>query len=745
MPARIRFGSYELEYEARELRKNGRVIALPDQPFQVLAMLAERPGEIVTREELHHRIWPDTFVDFDQSLNRAVNRLREVLNDQASKPLYVETVPRRGYRFIAPVAEVPAHALAPVFSSAEEATPPDPTDTGTNKSPWKFIFAGLLGAAAIGTLMFVWLRQTRKISLPEPRLIASAGFDAALSRDGKLLAYSSIIGPGGPQLLVQQTEAGEAFPVTTAPGTYFGPEFSPDGTHIVFWRENTGIYITSTLRGEPRLLLRDPMASFPQFSPDGASILYSQGSKALVMSSDGGTPVDLPLNRNFHVYASALWSPSGNEILFYGFQSGRPNEPAHWWVVPLASSHARVVTLPGIENNYLQSIAIRAWVRTSYHREWIVYSTCDLENWKLWRASVGAEGMIGQSVELLASGTGTLNYGGSVSEDGKLLYSTASLRAAIFQIPITERGQKLGSSAQIPLPDGGTYISPAIARDGRRMAYVAASHGKRSAVMLRDLTTGVDQLVDDRGRSVQRTDYVVTITPDGSKVIFERDCEHGVFPRDHQSPLPCTFIASPSEGDPEQICERCRPRGLSSNGSVLLADNFDQADGTKDQIVAVNLRTRTVQPFLSDPSGPIRNGYFSPDDQWVVFEKAAAGDIPPFQIFIARVRHGLPAPKGEWIMITDATFSDDKAQFSADGNTVFFTSTRDGYLCVWAQRLDPESKHPVGAPFAVEHFHNSEGHHGTGVQMYLELSVARNLILMNLPQVQSAVWMTSMP
>ena len=374
-----------------------------------------------------------------------------------------------------------------------------------------------------------------------------------------------------------------------------------------------------------------------------------------------------------------------------------------------------------------------------------MYSTCDLENWKLWRASVGADGMIGQSVELLASGTGTLNYGGSVSDDGKLLYSTASLRAAIFQIPITERGQKFGSSAQIPLPDGGTYISPAVTRDGKRMAYIAASRGKRNAVMLRDLTTGVDQLVDDRGRSVHRTDYVITITPDGSKVIFERDCDHGVFPVDHQSPLPCTFIASPSNGDPEQICERCRPRGLSSNGSMLLADNLDPSDGTKDEIVAVNLHTRTVQPFLSDPSGPIRGGYFSPDDQWVVFEKAAAGDLPPFQIFIARVRHGLPVPKGEWITITDATFSDDKAQFSADGNTVFFTSTRDGYLCVWAQRLDPETKHPAGAPFPVEHFHNSEGHHGTGVQMNLELSVARNLILMNLPQVQSGVWMTNMP
>ena len=273
-------------------------------------------------------------------------------------------------------------AAAPVLSSVAEAAPPGLTGSGATKSKWKLVLPGLLGAAAIGASVFVWLRQTRKISPPEPRLIASAGFDAALSRDGKVLAYSSIIGTGGPQLLVQQTPAEEAFPVTRPPGANFGAEFSPDGTHIIFWRENIGIYITSTLGGEPRLLVRDPMAGFPRFSPTGASILYSHGSKALVVSSDGGTPVDLPLNRNFHVYAAALWSPNGNEILFYGFQSDRQNDPAHWWIVPLASSQARLVTLPGLENNYLQEIAIRAWVRTSDHREWIVYSTCDFENWK---------------------------------------------------------------------------------------------------------------------------------------------------------------------------------------------------------------------------------------------------------------------------------------------------------------------------------------------------------------------------
>ena len=104
MSGRISFGVYELDRDAMELRKHGVPIRLQEQPFRVLAMLAERPGEVITREQLQERIWGNTFVDFDQSLNKAVNRVREALNDNAGTPQYIETVPRRGYRFIAPVA-----------------------------------------------------------------------------------------------------------------------------------------------------------------------------------------------------------------------------------------------------------------------------------------------------------------------------------------------------------------------------------------------------------------------------------------------------------------------------------------------------------------------------------------------------------------------------------------------------------------------------------------------------------------
>jgi len=99
-----RFGLFELDLSAGELRRSGAKLRLQGQPFQVLALLLERAGEVVTREELQQKLWPsDTFVDFDHSLNTAINKVREALGDSASSPRYVETLARRGYRFIAPV------------------------------------------------------------------------------------------------------------------------------------------------------------------------------------------------------------------------------------------------------------------------------------------------------------------------------------------------------------------------------------------------------------------------------------------------------------------------------------------------------------------------------------------------------------------------------------------------------------------------------------------------------------------
>lgn len=109
----VRFGVFEVDFRAGELRKNGLKVKLQEQPFELLAMLLERPGELVTRDELRERLWPaDVFVDFDQGLNKAINKLREALHDSAESPRYVETLPRRGWRFLAPVETVEPAAAA---------------------------------------------------------------------------------------------------------------------------------------------------------------------------------------------------------------------------------------------------------------------------------------------------------------------------------------------------------------------------------------------------------------------------------------------------------------------------------------------------------------------------------------------------------------------------------------------------------------------------------------------------------
>src|SRR5216117_4104667 len=100
----VRFGVFEADLKVGELKKNGSRVRLQEQPFQILALLLEQPGEVVTREELRNRLWPaDTFVDFDHSLNAAIRRLRDALGDSADTPVFIETLARRGYRFITPV------------------------------------------------------------------------------------------------------------------------------------------------------------------------------------------------------------------------------------------------------------------------------------------------------------------------------------------------------------------------------------------------------------------------------------------------------------------------------------------------------------------------------------------------------------------------------------------------------------------------------------------------------------------
>ncbi len=159
---RVRFGAFEADLDTGELRKHGLKIKLQDQPFQVLALLLERPGEAVTREELRRKLWPaDTFVDFDVGLNAVIKRLRDALGDTAESSRYIETLPRRGYRFLAAVESMPSASHHDLTVHTEHAAEPPPVALTARRPARLWIAAGALAAilALLAGLNVGGLRQ----------------------------------------------------------------------------------------------------------------------------------------------------------------------------------------------------------------------------------------------------------------------------------------------------------------------------------------------------------------------------------------------------------------------------------------------------------------------------------------------------------------------------------------------------------------------------------------------------------
>jgi DNA-binding winged helix-turn-helix (wHTH) protein len=195
----ISFGPFEADLQTQELRKHGVRLHLPGQSFQILKILLERPGELATREELHKALWPsETFVDFEHGVNAAVNRLREALGDSADNPHLIETLPRRGYRFIGVIAPTPSAS----GGSSESGVI---TDASQNPVPVKDRKQGRLNWMKLGTGVL-------------------AGAICALA---VFFAYLKFRTHAEPATLT-------AVPFMAYPGLERCPAFSPDGSQIVF-------------------------------------------------------------------------------------------------------------------------------------------------------------------------------------------------------------------------------------------------------------------------------------------------------------------------------------------------------------------------------------------------------------------------------------------------------------------------------------------------------------------------------
>jgi eukaryotic-like serine/threonine-protein kinase len=280
----IRFGVFELDLQAGELRRNGQKVRLQEQPFRVLNLLLERPGEVVARDELRRTLWPDgTFVDFDHGLHTAINKLREALGDLAESPRYVETVPKRGYRFVAPVERMRDDSLP--LTAAEK----------SRRIPLERILVAAL-IIALGVIGAMWWAMRDRAAagrhVHEKFAFSPPGGaeSPVISPDGKHIAYVSGSGEQS-RLWIQDLDRFEPREVTHSAGALDFPFWSFDSQQIGF-AANHRLWRAPTAGGDPVIVCEIPDEYLGgTWNPDGGSIVMAVDHYGLLeVPARGGTP-----------------------------------------------------------------------------------------------------------------------------------------------------------------------------------------------------------------------------------------------------------------------------------------------------------------------------------------------------------------------------------------------------------------------------------------------------------------------
>jgi DNA-binding winged helix-turn-helix (wHTH) protein/Tol biopolymer transport system component len=270
----VRFGLFELDLRAAQLSRNGTKIRLPQQPLRLLSVLLESPREIVTREQLRQRLWPsDVFIDFDHGLNKAIQKLRDALGDSADSPRYIETIPRVGYRFIAPINMPPVNIPERFLELESDTKGPGPQSVsapstagqigGKQRARWVLlatcsVAAGMLAFGA--SVLFRSLHRPPEVRYTQVTDFTDSAVAPALSPDGRMVGFirGSRAFLTSDQIYVKMLPNGEARRVTDDDRPKYGLTFSPDGSQIAYTvLEPSGFstYEVSVLGGEPHLLL----------------------------------------------------------------------------------------------------------------------------------------------------------------------------------------------------------------------------------------------------------------------------------------------------------------------------------------------------------------------------------------------------------------------------------------------------------------------------------------------------------
>jgi DNA-binding winged helix-turn-helix (wHTH) protein/Tol biopolymer transport system component len=318
------FGAFELEGRTAELRRNGVAIRLQEQPSQLLLFLLQHAGQIVTREDLRLQLWPaDTFVDFDHALNTAVMKLREALGDSSEKPLYIQTLPRKGYRFVAPVTALPsngasASTVRPVDSEQVEVRPspgriqadanrPVETPSPAEQGRWVrrlYFRLALLGAGivAVGGLAF-WKTISRTPGTPKVVRFTKLTEDGhvkygPLVSDGVRVYFHEWLPDGRCVIAQVSLKGGETIPLSVPLKQPLPFDLSKDGTELLVATEEgngfSSLWVQPVAGGSPHrvgavLPFTAAFNAIAAFGADETSVIYSQGHDVYSVNRDGSS------------------------------------------------------------------------------------------------------------------------------------------------------------------------------------------------------------------------------------------------------------------------------------------------------------------------------------------------------------------------------------------------------------------------------------------------------------------------
>jgi len=433
----FRFGPFQLDKQCGQLRRDGVGLKLQGQPVHILEILLENSGRLVTREEIRQRLWAsDTFVDFDHSLNTAVKKLRQALGDEAETPHYIETLPKRGYRFIgevtaeevrqqnhsAPIGDDDVvRQIATNFADAA-ITVETESRSRTRRSPLVMVsVVAFLGIAGCG----YWITKP----LPQPRIVnAHALTKTGFRKEGRLVTdgisvYFQEERPSGLATLQVRISGGEPTEVTVSKNASYLQGISPDGSLLLMKGVNSegrsDAWIQPLSAGPARLIMKD--ARWPLWTPDGKSILFARNNdKDLYRSNADGTDA------------------------------------------------RRLATLPDITVPVISPDGRR--IRFTVHPKY-----------DLWEA--GTDGS-GAHAILPESGEGTTGLTGNWSPDGKyFFFANGRERDDLWVLPEGRHWWQKARINPVPLTFGPTAIeAPIVSKDGRQLfAKGVERHGELSA------------------------------------------------------------------------------------------------------------------------------------------------------------------------------------------------------------------------------------------------------------------------